>query len=134
MPLTLEEAARFHGHLGPWLVVGYRAGLRALEVLGKNLRCSVKLPLRTPYTCLLDGLQASSGCTLGKGLIEVSEGDKYDIHIVFTSTSGAKLELRVKRETVDKLEEMLSSTSIEEVAVVVEKWSLRDLFEEKLYL
>ncbi len=68
----MAPAARFHGHLGPWLVLGLRAGGRCRRLLGTDpfrLRATVHAPRRTPYTCLIDGIQFSSGCTLGKGNI-----------------------------------------------------------------
>ena len=71
-PRLLKDAARFHGHLGPWLTLGLRAGRRAMTVLGRNpfrLRAAAHCPARTPYTCFIDGVQFASGCTLGKNNI-----------------------------------------------------------------
>ncbi len=71
--LTLEDAAALHGHLGPFLVIGHRIGAHAVEKLKpKNEFCLeviAYLPAKTPYTCILDGLQCSTKCTLGKGNI-----------------------------------------------------------------
>ncbi|MEO0081043.1 MAG: formylmethanofuran dehydrogenase subunit E family protein [candidate division WOR-3 bacterium] len=69
---SLADAARFHGHLGPWLVLGLRAGRHAadkLKVKPFELQARVFCPSGTPYTCLLDGVQLGSGCTMGKGNI-----------------------------------------------------------------
>jgi len=66
----LEAAVRFHGHLGPWLALGLKAGLRARRELGASpfeLTAYVFCPARTPYSCFIDGVQVGSGCTLGKG-------------------------------------------------------------------
>jgi len=68
----LRAATAFHGHLGPWLALGLRAGLRARRKLGADpfrLRAVARCPGRTPWSCLLDGVQFGSGCTLGKGNI-----------------------------------------------------------------
>lgn len=68
----LRAATAFHGHLGPWLALGLRAGLRARRVLGQDpfrLKAAVRCPARTPWSCFLDGVQFGSGCTLGKGNI-----------------------------------------------------------------
>jgi hypothetical protein len=68
----LRAATAFHGHLGPWLALGLRAGQRARRVLDASpfqLRAVVRCPGRTPWSCLLDGVQFGSGCTLGKGNI-----------------------------------------------------------------
>ncbi len=68
----LEAAGRFHGHIGPWLALGVRAGLLAkarLQASHFGLMADVRCPDGTPYTCFLDGVQFSSGCTMGKGNI-----------------------------------------------------------------
>jgi len=132
-PLTLEETAKLHGHKGPWLVAGYKAGLRALEVLGGSVECSVRLPLTTPYTCLIDGIQGSSGCTLGRMLIKVSEGPKYGITAVFKASDGRAVELKVKAEFVDYVERKLSELGVEEAGRAVEGWDCSRMFEERLY-
>ncbi len=75
----LDRAAEFHGHLGPWLALGLRAGRRAARVLSANpfrLQAVVHCPDSTPYTCFLDGIQFGSGCTLGKGNIRHVPGTR----------------------------------------------------------
>jgi formylmethanofuran dehydrogenase subunit E len=69
---SLRQATRFHGHLGPWLVLGLQAGAYARRKLGASpfeLKARVFCPAGTPYTCFVDGVQFSSGCTMGKGNI-----------------------------------------------------------------
>ena len=69
---VLKQAAAFHGHLGPWLVLGLKAGAYARRKLAASpfeLRAQVFCPAGTPYTCFVDGVQFSSGCTMGKGNI-----------------------------------------------------------------
>ena len=69
---VLVAATRFHGHLGPWLVLGLKAGAYARKKLGASpfeLSARVFCPAGTPYTCFVDGVQFSSGCTMGKGNI-----------------------------------------------------------------
>lgn len=66
----------FHGHIGPYAVLGYRIGQRAMDALaaGKYFDMDIEVTglKTTPYTCLIDGLQVSTGCTLGKGNIAVA--------------------------------------------------------------
>ncbi len=61
---------QFHGHIGPYAVLGYRLGRWLLDKLGCGkyfgAYITVTGPGITPYTCLLDGLQLSTGHTLGK--------------------------------------------------------------------
>lgn len=75
----LDQAIEFHGHGGPFLVVGLRMGLTALSRLDArgwfDLRCRVSLPWRPPDSCVIDGIQCSTGCTMGKHNIDVGEGE-----------------------------------------------------------
>jgi len=53
-------------------VLGLRAGRYAARKLAANpfqLEAVVHCPGRRPYTCFIDGIQVSSGCTMGKGNI-----------------------------------------------------------------
>ena len=87
----LEAASAFHGHLGPWLALGLRAGRRAARVLGAGsfrLRAAVRCPARTPYSCFLDGIQFGSGCTLGKGNIRHIAGPR--VRVEFTRIAGRR--------------------------------------------
>lgn len=75
---SISDLARFHGHLGPFIVLGYRIGKRALKELGSDpfsMKAQVNCSGVTPQSCLADGVQLGSGCTLGKGNIEVIQSD-----------------------------------------------------------
>jgi formylmethanofuran dehydrogenase subunit E len=64
----------FHGHLGPYAVVGYRMGkiaMSRLDARGKKLSARVMTGTTPPISCIVDGIQFSTSCTLGKGNIEV---------------------------------------------------------------
>ena len=70
----LIELARFHGHLGPYIVLGYRMGRYALSRSGDDpftIYARVYCSGTPPQSCLADGVQIGSGCTLGKGNIEL---------------------------------------------------------------
>ncbi|MHA1607543.1 MAG: formylmethanofuran dehydrogenase subunit E family protein [Candidatus Freyarchaeota archaeon] len=68
----LKLAVRLHGHLGPFLVLGLRAGLTARKLLGGVSRVEAAVFLEPPTSCILDGLQVSSGCTVGNGRLTVT--------------------------------------------------------------
>ncbi|MBU2564921.1 MAG: formylmethanofuran dehydrogenase subunit E family protein, partial [Candidatus Thermoplasmatota archaeon] len=72
----LENLKKFHGHLGPYAVIGLRMGKLAVEkmgVRGKKLKCVVRTGIKPPISCIIDGIQFSSSCTLGKGNIKVED-------------------------------------------------------------
>ncbi|MEI6503649.1 MAG: formylmethanofuran dehydrogenase subunit E family protein [Armatimonadota bacterium] len=73
MQSDLAALKTFHGHLGPYLVAGVRMGRHALKRLQATrhfgLEAEVWCPNGPPSSCLLDGIQFATGCTLGKGNI-----------------------------------------------------------------
>lgn len=77
-PDWLIKACDLHGHLGPWVTLGALVGEDAKQRLranGFDLQVVYNMPAdrRTPpQTCLVDGLQSSTGATLGKGNIAVA--------------------------------------------------------------
>lgn len=90
----LKKAEEFHGHLGPFLVLGVRMGLFAMKELGcdgwgKELSASVHLPLKTPFTCIVDGIQVATGCTLGKMNIVLRESTPENVWAEFASKKGS---------------------------------------------
>jgi len=97
--LGLKEAGEFHGHLGPFLVLGYLAGALAVRMLKPanehELRAEVRVPLRRPYSCIVDGVQCSSRCTLGKGNIEVEDSEEYAL-IFRKGDKGLRLDIRLE--------------------------------------
>ena len=67
----LSRVLDYHGHLGPWAVIGYRVGERALRESGlqrssKDLIVVHRCPEAVQYTCMLDGLHAATGASIGK--------------------------------------------------------------------
>lgn len=87
----IHRAAEFHGHLGPFLVIGVRMGLlakRALKSKGfRDLHVVVNTGNTPPLSCVVDGIQVATGCTLGKDNISVRNLRK--ISAVFRSKRQA---------------------------------------------
>ncbi len=121
--ISLKEAAKFHGHLGPYLVLGLKAGELAL----KKLRCKKYFGLEVkvwgathkPKSCLIDGLQLSTGATYGKGNIEKLNGHMVKIEF-FNKPDRRRIALRFKKGLINILEKTKSHKAC-------------DLFAEKLY-
>ena len=133
--LSLEEASRLHGHKGPWLVIGYRAGSRAREVLKPktehDLKCVVRIPKEIPYTCTVDGIQASTSCTLGKLNISIEESEDFEF-IFINRVTGKSLTLKLREDVKDRVEELSSKSGMSVAAKWVEEVNLWELFEEFL--
>ncbi len=102
---VLRQAARFHGHLGPWLVLGLKAGTYARRKLAASpfeLNARVFCPAGTPHTCFVDGVQFSSGCTMGKGNISHTHaaGCRVDFR---RKGRGGRVRLALRPEVWDEL-------------------------------
>jgi formylmethanofuran dehydrogenase subunit E len=71
LEIIIRDAVKLHGHLGPFLVIGVRMGMIANRTLNPThnrsnaLQATVRLALRTPYSCILDGIQSTTKCTIG---------------------------------------------------------------------
>ncbi len=110
----VEEAEAFHSHLGPFLVLGLKAGLLALRQLGarqgdSTLRAQVKLPYRVPISCLLDGIQFSTGCTIGNK--RLSFKDTNDVALTFTKAEKTVV-LTLKKTSFELLTSLFSGEQL----------------------
>ncbi|MCX7804068.1 MAG: FmdE family protein [Planctomycetota bacterium] len=64
----LAETVRFHGHMCPGLVIGYRATKEALARLGaRRAEDEEIVAIVENDSCSVDAVQWLSGCTFGKG-------------------------------------------------------------------
>ena len=69
---------RYHGHVGPWNVLGWRIGQTALRELSsawgtQELELVCYVPPRTPFTCLVDGLSVGTGDSQGRLDLRLAE-------------------------------------------------------------
>jgi formylmethanofuran dehydrogenase subunit E len=76
LPEDLKRLADFHGHLGPYVLLGYRMGLMAKSYFPGKFFATAYTGTEPPVSCLIDGVQFSSNCTMGKGNIGVKEGGR----------------------------------------------------------
>ena len=76
LPDELRELKRFHGHLGPYAVVGFRMGMIARSRYPDKIFSTAYSGTKRPLSCMADGIQMSSCCTLGKGNITLNEAGK----------------------------------------------------------
>ncbi|CAJ36338.1 hypothetical protein similar to formylmethanofuran dehydrogenase, subunit E [Methanocella arvoryzae MRE50] len=94
---SIEDLAAFHGHLGPYIVLGYRIGRYAREYFCDDafqMHAVVGCSGTPPQSCLADGVQIGSGCTTGKRNLELRVSDS--IACEFTSAEGKKMVIRPK--------------------------------------
>ncbi|MFC2107228.1 formylmethanofuran dehydrogenase subunit E family protein [Bacteroidota bacterium] len=92
--------SELHGHLGIYAIIGMKMGLYARDILNADLD-EIKIisfaGSKPPVSCLNDGLQVSTGATLGHGLIEISDKDYKRPEAIFTKdTNSIQLILKEK--------------------------------------
>ncbi len=124
----LEKAVSLHGHLGPFLVIGLKMGLKAWNTVGRPVACEVTAPGEKPYLCCVDGLKTVLG-----GSISVKNGDC--LSAWFRSASGSQLVLRVRASIVEKYAMKYAGTpweGCEQDAFEVADASDEELFEPEL--
>lgn len=83
--LDWESIRGFHGHLGPWLVIGMKIGWAALEELKARPHFGIEVtawcPDAPPPSCMVDGLQWSTGATYGKRNIVLKPSDAFRVQV-----------------------------------------------------
>ncbi len=132
----LASAGRFHGHIGPFLALGLKIGLMVNEMMGRSpfeTKAIVRVSPNPPRSCLVDGIQFSTGCTMGKANIEIQPDDerievefqrgerKVTISVIndFLKTLEKELEGRDERTIIDYASRIMD-TSPEEMFEVHE--------------
>ena len=115
--LSVETYLRtFHGHLGPFVVIGYRMGQHALTLTGSDghfgIRAHVHTGDRPPRSCLIDGIQLGAGCTLGKRNIQltVEEGPSW---VEFTTGQDQHVFLRLRPEVPGLVKKLVEDQGVE---------------------
>jgi formylmethanofuran dehydrogenase subunit E len=103
----LESSFIIHGHVCGGMPLGFLAGVKALQALGSereaNMAKIVYVETGTGHAagCFADGVQMSTGCTFGKGLIQRTEYGKWAFTLVERGTKRA-VRVSVKPEVMKK--------------------------------
>jgi len=135
----LEKAVNFHGHLGPFLVLGIRMGLIALRELrlergNPKLRVTVMTKPSVPFSCVIDGIQAATRCTVGNRKLRLRNSPK-NIVAKFRILEGNKVTVTLNPAKQEELEKRLSkhasSQKVEKIARSIISMPERELFKVK---
>jgi formylmethanofuran dehydrogenase subunit E len=132
-----QSAVEFHGHGGPFMVIGLRMGMTALEMLDAGgwfgIRCRAMLRWRPPDSCVLDGIQISTGCTTGKHNLDIVERD--GVAAEFRADEKTLL-IRVRDHVLAKIGHELAEEDHgeepEELIDWLREMPMRDLFETSM--
>lgn len=130
--IRLSEGIKFHGHLGPYLVLGILAG----ELAARKLRFRRYFGLRVrawgvmkkPESCFIDGLQLSTGATYGKGNINKLNSPKIKIEF-HNLLNNKKICLRLSKKLILRLKQAKTHRESEALARKLYKTDCSKLFK-----
>ncbi len=136
--LIIEDLERFHGHVGPFVALGARIGEHAVteHKIPRYFGLTVDVECKSgpPSTCIIDGLQMSTGATMGKANIihhPVEQGFKV---VIRDDESGKQLTYTFKTAIVALMKKWADEEklSIEERGVKLFEMTPEELFVIKV--
>jgi formylmethanofuran dehydrogenase subunit E len=130
----IEYARKLHGHVGPYVVIGLRMGAAAKKALNLPddestlLTAEVSVPLHPPFSCLLDGVQVSTTCTVGNQRLQFKNAKT--IQAIFSSQKDAKtVKITLTKQFRERLERKKKQDKLDEAFA----WELAELPENQLF-
>jgi pyrimidine-specific ribonucleoside hydrolase len=96
----------FHGHLGVFSIVGAKMGIKARELFGVGadmIEVTTYAGTKPPYSCLNDGIQVSTGATLGMGTIHLATHGKTKPSAIFTYKNRS-IRISLKKEYLERVD------------------------------
>ena len=102
--LSLKERNKikeFHGHVGPWVVTGFMLGKLAKKYIEGLKLIKIFNPLIPPKSCLIDGLELSSGLTIGRGEVRIKKSSQ---SVIIFSGRLDEIKIVLKSEMIKIIE------------------------------
>ncbi len=133
----LDKATEFHGHLGPFLVIGVRIGLIGLDRIDmpkdNSLTVTASLPLRVPFSCIIDGLQVTTKCTVGNRKLSLKDSKKIQAEFV-KKNDEQKIVVSLNQLTFEKLKPQLLRQTFSDEEVRQLAWKVAAIPEDELFV
>ncbi len=99
-----------HNHIGIYSIIGAKMGLRAMELLHcQRGKPDVKayLMMNPPQSCVIDGIQVSTGCTFGNGKFHLNANqDRVKADFIYQESV---LTMRIKDEIVTDIKNIIDT-------------------------
>ncbi|MDF1573868.1 MAG: nucleoside hydrolase [Bacteroidales bacterium] len=102
---AISMTNEIHGHTGIYSIIGAKMGIRAMEYYNvgvNNLTVTTFTGNNPPISCFNDGIQISSGATIGQGLITVSDSVSSIPSAIFRFNER-KVHISVKPEIAEQM-------------------------------
>ncbi|WP_087036933.1 FmdE family protein [Thermococcus litoralis] len=136
----LEYAREFHGHICPYLALGIRASLIAMDEVGVgrlDYSDSVDesiLAIVEVNSCFIDGVQVTTGCTLGNNSLIYLDLGKTALTLVKRSTwEGVRVYIdaeRLEKYYPPGAKELFNKVIRERKGTAEERKQLKELWEK----
>ena len=124
LPEELQKAKDFHSHLGPYLVVGLKMGQAIVRRLGGEpfaITITSFTGPQPPLSCVVDGLQLATPCTVGNGGIVIREGGQAKVWAV---RGDREVTISLKPTIWEKIRAAQGTSRLEELALWL--WELKE--------
>jgi formylmethanofuran dehydrogenase subunit E len=101
---SFQEVTKFHGHICPGTIIGYRAAQIAVREFSSKKSVDEELiTIVENDSCSVDAIQVVTGCTFGKGNLIFKDYGKHVYTFINRETGGA---LRISLNSSVNLEHM----------------------------
>jgi len=81
-----------------------------IEKGDQQMSATAMLKNSIPFSCILDGVQIATGCTVGNKRLKLQ--DSSSVTIRFENKNGKQVEIEVNSTTLDRLMERLSAKNV----------------------
>jgi pyrimidine-specific ribonucleoside hydrolase len=104
---AISMTNEIHGHTGIYSIIGAKMGIRAMEYFNVGINNLMVVSLaghKPPLSCFNDGIQISTGATIGQGLITVSDSVSTVPTAIF-EFNDHKVKISLKTEIAEQMQE-----------------------------
>lgn len=122
---AISMTNEIHGHTGIYSIIGAKMGIRAMEYFNvgvNNLTVTTFAGRKPPLSCFNDGIQISSGATIGQGLITVSDSIS-NIPSATVNFNSQQISISLKPEIAEKMQRDIKH-GIEEFGLLTDAYWL----------
>ena len=122
---AISMTNEIHGHTGIYSIIGAKMGVRAMEYFNvgiNNMTVITFAGSKPPLSCFNDGIQISTGATIGQGLITVSDSIS-DIPTAIFEFNNQKVIIALKPEYAEQMKKEIK-IGVETHGLLTEKYWL----------
>ncbi|MGB3008428.1 MAG: FmdE family protein [Chitinophagaceae bacterium] len=124
-----------HGHTGIYSIIGAKAGIRACEYFNVEVNYLVAVSFagkKPPLSCFNDGIQISTGATIGQGLISIADTVLQVPTVVF-ECNKQKVSFSLKVDVAAKMSKDIRN-GIQKYGMTGEYWEYIEELAKKYWI